>query len=236
MVKTWIVYKHISPSGKIYVGITSKSNPNDRWNNGKNYVACKHFYNAIIKYGWDNFQHIIINSGLAEKVAKDLERKLIKDYKKLGISYNITTGGDGHSVDHLTESHKKKISIAHKGKKLSKEHRSRIGRKGRIISQTTKHKMSVSNKGKKKPIELVESLRKHNTGLKRTEKHKEAIRKAHSKAVLQIKPDGTIIEFASAMEAERVTGVFHNSINKCCHLVIKSAGGYKWKFKNGTEQ
>lgn len=96
--------------------------------------------------------------------------------------------------------------------------------------------MSVSNKGKKKPIELVESLRKHNTGLKRTEKHKEAIRKAHSKAVLQIKPDGTIIEFASAMEAERVTGVFHNSINKCCHLVIKSAGGYKWKFKNGTEQ
>lgn len=216
MVKTWIVYKHISPSGKIYAGITSKSNPNDRWNNGKNYVACKHFYNAIIKYGWDNFQHIIINSGLAEKVAKDLERKLIKDYKKLGISYNITNGGEG--------------------KKLSKEHRSRIGRKGRIISQTTKHKMSVSNKGKKKPVELVESLRKHNTGLKRTEKHKEAIRKAHSKAVLQIKPDGTIIEFASAMEAERVTGVFHNSINKCCHLVIKSAGGYKWKFKNGTEQ
>ena len=24
-----VKYKHISPSGKIYVGITSKSNPND---------------------------------------------------------------------------------------------------------------------------------------------------------------------------------------------------------------
>lgn len=36
MVKTWIVYKHISPSNKVYVGITSKSNPNDRWNNSIN--------------------------------------------------------------------------------------------------------------------------------------------------------------------------------------------------------
>lgn len=26
MVKTWIVYKHVSPSNKVYVGITSQSN------------------------------------------------------------------------------------------------------------------------------------------------------------------------------------------------------------------
>lgn len=28
--RTWIVYEHISPSGKVYVGITSQ-NPKVRW-------------------------------------------------------------------------------------------------------------------------------------------------------------------------------------------------------------
>ena len=31
--RTWIVYGHISPSGKVYVGITSQ-NPKVRWQNG----------------------------------------------------------------------------------------------------------------------------------------------------------------------------------------------------------
>lgn len=235
MVKTWIVYKHISPSGKIYIGITSKKNPNDRWNNGKNYIACKHFYNAIIKYGWDNCEHIVLAKNLSEEQAKTMEKELIKKYKELNLSYNITDGGDGHSVEHLSESHKKKLSIAHKGKKLTKAHKSKIGRKGRIVTPETRHKMSIALKGKKKSKESIESLRKHNIGLKRSKEHREAIGRAHSRAVLQIKPDGTIREFQSAMEAERITGVFHNSINKCCHLVIKTAGGFKWKFKNGTE-
>lgn len=33
----WTVYEHISPSNKIYVGITSR-NPKHRWDNGKGYT------------------------------------------------------------------------------------------------------------------------------------------------------------------------------------------------------
>ena len=53
------VYMHTSPSGKVYVGITCQPTY-ARWKNGNGYKNNKHFYNAIIKYGWDNFEHQII--------------------------------------------------------------------------------------------------------------------------------------------------------------------------------
>ena len=49
--RTWIVYEHISPSGKIYVGITSQR-VKVRWQNGRGYIHCKVFYRSILKYGW----------------------------------------------------------------------------------------------------------------------------------------------------------------------------------------
>ena len=84
MSNNWIIYEHISPSGKIYVGITSKSVV-QRWGtkgsgylykqtNG-NYVH-KYFASAILKYGWESFQHNIIASNLGEKTAKNMEKDL----------------------------------------------------------------------------------------------------------------------------------------------------------------
>lgn len=58
----YCVYKHTSPSGKVYAGIT-KLKPKYRWNNGKGYTRTDEqilFKRAIIKYGWDNFTHTII--------------------------------------------------------------------------------------------------------------------------------------------------------------------------------
>lgn len=43
--KRWILYRHTSPSGKVYIGITSKS-VNKRWNGGRGYKTCIYFYNA----------------------------------------------------------------------------------------------------------------------------------------------------------------------------------------------
>ena len=34
--KNFIVYKHTSPNGKVYIGIT-KQNPKQRWGNGSGY-------------------------------------------------------------------------------------------------------------------------------------------------------------------------------------------------------
>lgn len=74
---SWTVYAHIAPNGKMYVGITKKKNPNERWRDGKGYEYQPHFYNAIQKYGWDNFQHEIVASGLTCDEAGKMEQILI---------------------------------------------------------------------------------------------------------------------------------------------------------------
>ena len=74
---SWTVYAHISPNGKMYVGITSQK-PEYRWRDGLNgYRENEHFCNAIRKYGWENFQHEIIASGLTVEEASNMEKLLI---------------------------------------------------------------------------------------------------------------------------------------------------------------
>ena len=46
----YIIYKHISPSGKVYIGQT-KMKAEERWKNGKGYKSCSAFQMAIKKYG-----------------------------------------------------------------------------------------------------------------------------------------------------------------------------------------
>lgn len=107
----WLVYIHISPSNKRYVGITSKDDPYKRWgNNGTNYKNNKYFYRAIEKYGWDNFQHIIVARGLDEETAKWLEIELIRELDTINPNkgYNLTKGGDGvNGYKHSEERRKK---------------------------------------------------------------------------------------------------------------------------------
>lgn len=95
MQDTWCVYRHISPSNKVYIGITSRK-PELRWgHNGIYYKGCNKFYNAILKYGWDNIKHEILIDNASKEEACILEQMLISHYKRLGVSYNITDGGEG---------------------------------------------------------------------------------------------------------------------------------------------
>ena len=107
--KTWTVYKHVSPSGKVYVGISS--NIDRRWAAHGLYYCHKEtiFSKAILKYGWENFEHIVISSGLTKEEACSKEKELIAYYKELGISYNITDGGEGYSGKHSSEHIKHRV-------------------------------------------------------------------------------------------------------------------------------
>lgn len=127
MNKKWCVYVHISPNKKYYVGITSQK-PEKRWKGGSGYKNNIHFYNAIKKYGWDNFQHEIIASNITKQEAENFEILLIdklKSNNKL-YGYNITSGGEGslgisrcgaeNSMynKHHTDESRKKMSDARK--------------------------------------------------------------------------------------------------------------------------
>lgn len=109
--KTYTVYMHISPNDKRYIGITSQK-LEERWRNGNAYKENSYFTNAIKKYKWDNFQHIIIAKGLTNEEACWLEMELIREWDTTNRDkgYNITLGGEGRKGIKHTEETKRKIS------------------------------------------------------------------------------------------------------------------------------
>lgn len=114
MVPSWTVYAHIAPNGKMYVGITSQK-PEYRWRDGLNgYRSNEHFCSAIKKYGWDNFQHEIIASGLTADEASNMEKLLIKelDLTNRSKGYNNSQGGEGTDREPATEETRKKMRDA----------------------------------------------------------------------------------------------------------------------------
>ena len=133
MDRNYKVYVHINKvNGKRYYGITCQK-VNRRWRNGKRYSYNQHFWNAINKYGWDNFEHIVIARGLTEEEAKWLEIELIREHDTTNKDkgYNISLGGDGGSGHEVTKETRKKISESLKGRTFSEEHRKNISKAGK---------------------------------------------------------------------------------------------------------
>lgn len=90
----YCLYCHTSPNGKRYFGITK--NPKKRWQNGHGYSRNKHFYNAIVKYGWENFAHEILQDNLSWEDACLLEEWYIAKYRThlYEYGYNGSLGGE----------------------------------------------------------------------------------------------------------------------------------------------
>lgn len=91
----YTVYKHTTPSGKVYIGTTSKK-PEYRWKNGKGYMSNRRFCDAIRKYGWENIEHEVISTGLDKGQAYAMEVELIAKYDATNPAkgYNISIGGE----------------------------------------------------------------------------------------------------------------------------------------------
>lgn len=121
--KKYIVYMHKNKiNNKVYIGITCQKT-NFRWGAGSGYKQQPKFYRAICKYGWNNFEHLILFENLTFEEAKKKEIEMIDKYnaftKKYG--YNSTKGGDGSNGVPCSEEKKLKISKANKGHKFSEE-------------------------------------------------------------------------------------------------------------------
>lgn len=57
--KTYCVYKHVCPIGKVYIGITCQD-VKKRWlSKGQGYKDNDYFFKAIKKYGWENKKPVI---------------------------------------------------------------------------------------------------------------------------------------------------------------------------------
>lgn len=201
------VYKHTSPKGKIYIGITSM-NPFKRWNNGRGYKYNSYFYSAIQKYGWDNIKHEILFENLTQEEAEQKEIELIAKYKsnQREYGYNLTDGGETCAI--CIES-RKKMSDSHRGIPLSKKHKEALKR-GR-------HKRKVQP----------------NTGKHLSEEWKKHVSESLSKKVCQYDLNGDLINiYDSSVIASKISGVVNSNISRCCNGKRKSAGGFVWRYHN----
>lgn len=206
----YTVYKHTSPSNKIYIGVTSQV-PEARWKNGNGYVENEYFTRAIKKYGWDNIKHEILATGLTKNEAEKMEIELINLHKSNNrkFGYNIENGGSliGKHSDYT----KKKISESLKG-----ERNPRYGKK--------------FPNSRKEPMPEKERLN-------RSLSHKNQI-PVNKKKTYQYTKDGFLVNtYESMTRASESTGIDVSNICRCINGRIKTSGGYVWKTINtGTDQ
>lgn len=100
---------------KKYIGITQQR-LEDRWKNGHGYKKTSHIYAAINKYGWNNFNHILLYDKLSKEEACKKEIELIKLYntQQRDYGYNNSSGGEINIGFHHSENSKKKMSAVAK--------------------------------------------------------------------------------------------------------------------------
>ena len=124
------------------------------------------------------------------------------------------------------------------------------GNENKIVSDETKQKQSEAMKGENNPLygkhlteehksKLSEAMKGENNpfyGKHLTEEHKSKLSKAHDKRkipVSQYTIEGVFIaSYESIHEAQRLTNINKNTISRCCRGIQKTAGGFKWAYKN----
>ena len=244
----YCIYMHTNKiNGKVYIGQTSRS-VNERWRkNGEGYVNNTLFYRAIQKYGWDNFEHEILYTGLTKEEADKKEIEMISFYDSNNPEkgYNLTNGGKGTNGYRLTDEQRQNISERQKGRLLTdewKEHISEAVRGenhpfwGKKLSDEHRKHLSEAHMGQKSAYGMLG--KKHSEETKRkmsetrmghptSEETKRKIGLANSKAV---RCKNTNIVYVSVTEASRQTGVPKSGITLCCNGKQKSSKGTYWEF------
>lgn len=151
-------------NGKLYIGQTTKT-IDKRIANHLQQAKIKtdrKLYNAIRKYGWDNFEYGIICHCDTLEELNQKETEYIVRYDTIKMGYNMGLGGDNNVMfceqtkqkhDSIMRSPEIRSKISETMKKIRQEHG---------FSKTTRDKISHKLKGnqnglgKKRPIEAIE--------------------------------------------------------------------------------
>lgn len=196
----WNLYMHTCPNGKKYIGITTR-NCKDRWRSGNGYKNNKHFYSAILKYGWENIIHEVLATELSKEEAFLYETSLIALHKSDNpfYGYNHSKGGEGKTGFSPSEETRQKIKD-----KLAGRHR----------PDEVKRKLSIAHLGKSLTPEHKEKI-------------KSSCKNINSKKVVCVT---TGIVYPSASEAARQTGLSRSGITACCRGEKPSCKKLVWEY------
>ncbi len=229
----WTVYKHTTPSNKVYIGITNRD-PKIRWANGKGYRNNDYFWSAICKHGWDNIKHEILYTNLTAEQACNIERYLIKEYDSTNRTKGYNRDFGGNIAPLHNEETKRKIGESGLGR--TPWNKGMTGEKshsyGKKRSDETKQKIGAASKGRTHNAEAREKNRQAHLGKHyRTAEGLARQVENLSVPVVQYTKDGQYVNtYSSAKEASRQTGIAFQHICSCRIGKRKSAGGYVWKY------
>lgn len=212
------VYKLTSPSGKIYIG--------QSYNIYKRLMAyksarCKqqrHLYNAIIKYGFENFDiEILFRSNYYNGIIDSLnhaETYFINLYDSINNGYNIRGGGGNNSISEETKLLMSKVAL---GRKFTPEHKSNLKKAfvGRKMTKEQIEKISKSNMGKKVAIETIQKI----------------LNSKNLMCIYKYSLNGKFIKkYESISQAAIEHGIHRASIENCAKRNGTSSG-YVWKYE-----
>ena len=167
---TGYIYKFTNRiNDKVYIGQTYNLQTRLNSHKSKALNTKNKFYNAVRKYGWENFELSILSTITANTkeelsaLLDKLEIEYIKQYNSYKSGYNSTLGG--HSK---------------RGYKLSEEFSDKC--KSRTYSDDTRKKMSIS--AKNRIISEETRLKLRNSAIKRNfSKYRELTTSSRNKAI-----------------------------------------------------
>ena len=204
----YIIYSHRNKvNNKSYIGQTK--NIKDRWI-PSHYKGCRLFYNAIQKYGWDNFEHIILKDNISTIEEANYWEKfyiLLFDTMNLEVGYNLASGGNNKILSEET-------------KRLIKEHHADFSKENHPMwrkhhSEETKEKIRQGHIGKKQP---------------KTQEQKEKMKLGGNPNAKKVKCIDTGEIFSCAKEASLKYNVDNSTLSKCAKGKIKSCAGLRWEY------
>ena len=180
-----IIYKVTNKvNGKIYIGQTVRTLEQRKWQHldaAKH--GCKtHFYNAIRKYGEDNFVFEVIDEASSIQELNALERYYIAKFNCIKEGYNMVDGGNNNVMflDKVKQKHLESMRSVETRAKISKSMKEY--RKEHPWTEEQKRKFAKSKYGNK-----------NFAGHKLTKEHIEALNKQNYKKVYCINENNEIV-------------------------------------------
>ena len=209
----YTVYKHIGPTGKVYIGITRKK-PERRWDNGKGYKHSPHFWAAIQKYGWDAFGHEILATGLQKEEAERMEIELIAQHHSTDRRFGYNADLGGSASGHMSAETRQKLAVHMMGD-LNPTRRLGHPFKGKRHTEASRLKMSAAAKARVGRIVTAETRQK--------------LREITPSRPVRCIDTGA--EYRGIHEAAEATGLSATKICAVCKGKRKTTGGLRWAYK-----
>lgn len=209
----YTVYKHTSPSGKVYIGIT-KQRPEKRWDGGRGYKHCPHMEAAIQKYGWDNIQHEILVTGATKETAEAIEIAMIARYRANDRRFGYNTDRGGSTGAKHTPETRARIGAANHTRIWTPEARQKL-REYKLAHPTTPEtakRIGEANRGRKHRPESIEKIRA-------------------AQPCRPVKNTDTGEVYESVQTAAKVTGLDASKIVAVCKGRRKTTGGFRWAYE-----